>query len=461
MGAWKGWGATNNNNVPCSLQEVMNEQLAVQLQAEDMKHALINGGGGGASNENDTSNDLLIASLLQQEFDESHDKQLRREQDKWNGQSKVKLSFDNHRTVHPALRDETDFDESCFSVFSNADTTPQFNKFGISGKGKNIITKHDPIICARKNASKIVENFPPELETGDGTDFDMRLPNNVYNRLKVQSMIEIKRTNRYHEKKEHSTQLSALDMKTKVLLYKMQQSGLWNSLNGVISTGKESIVFHASGGRYLYCICVVLIMIIRLLSLLFRCDYVKGDLRFFKDEFKKQNPRKIMKIWAEKEELNLKRMQRFNLPCPEPLALKKHILVMTFIGESQVAAPKLSEAPLSLEQYHDAYSQCVDILTRMYKECKLVHADFSEFNTLWHRGVVYVIDVAQSVDHMHQKALEFLIRDCQNLTKFYTKRGVADVLTWQELFNNITDLNITGDGMDFIAQVGTFMILRS
>ena len=38
-----------------------------------------------------------------------------------------------------------------------------------------------------------------------------------------------------------------------------------------------------------------------------RCQYVCGDVRFFKDEFKKQNPRKIMKIWAQKEELNLKR----------------------------------------------------------------------------------------------------------------------------------------------------------
>lgn len=38
-----------------------------------------------------------------------------------------------------------------------------------------------------------------------------------------------------------------------------------------------------------------------------RCQYAKGDVRFFKDQFKKQNPRKIMQIWAEKESVNLKR----------------------------------------------------------------------------------------------------------------------------------------------------------
>jgi RIO kinase 3 len=38
-----------------------------------------------------------------------------------------------------------------------------------------------------------------------------------------------------------------------------------------------------------------------------RAKYVNGDYRFSKDEFKKQNPRKIIRIWAEKETVNLRR----------------------------------------------------------------------------------------------------------------------------------------------------------
>jgi RIO kinase 3 len=38
-----------------------------------------------------------------------------------------------------------------------------------------------------------------------------------------------------------------------------------------------------------------------------RCQYVRGDSRFFRDHFKKPNPRKIIRIWAEKESVNLKR----------------------------------------------------------------------------------------------------------------------------------------------------------
>lgn len=34
---------------------------------------------------------------------------------------------------------------------------PKFNKYGVSGKGKNITTKHDAEICGRKNASKLMD----------------------------------------------------------------------------------------------------------------------------------------------------------------------------------------------------------------------------------------------------------------------------------------------------------------
>jgi len=39
-----------------------------------------------------------------------------------------------------------------------SDVVPQFKRTGISGKGKNIVTKHDPEICGRKNARKVMEN---------------------------------------------------------------------------------------------------------------------------------------------------------------------------------------------------------------------------------------------------------------------------------------------------------------
>lgn len=44
-----------------------------------------------------------------------------------------------------------------------------------------------------------------------------------------------------------------------------------------------------------------------------RGAYVDGDHRFSRDEFKKNNPRKVIRIWGEKETANLNRSAGFFL----------------------------------------------------------------------------------------------------------------------------------------------------
>ena len=83
---------------------------------------------------------------------------------------------------------------------------------------------------------------------------------------------------------------------------------------------------------------------------------IKDDYRF-KDRFKKLNPRKIINMWAEKEMHNLVRMFKAGIPCPEVVLLKKHVLVMSFVGENHQAAPKLKNAILSNSQKVLAYEQ--------------------------------------------------------------------------------------------------------
>lgn len=53
----------------------------------------------------------------------------------------------------------------------------------------------------------------------------------------------------------------------------------------------------------------------------------------------------------------------------------------------------------------------------LYSKAKLIHADLSEYNILWHKESCYIIDVAQSVEPQHENAYFFLMRDCENITK--------------------------------------------
>lgn len=117
-----------------------------------------------------------------------------------------------------------------------------------------------------------------------------------------------------------------------------------------------------------------------------RDRYVSGEFRF-RHGYSKHNPRKMVKLWAEKEMRNLKRLTVAGIKCPTPIALKSHILVMSFVGnhsasnEGGLAAPRLKDADINGYE-DDLYWQCVSILRKMYHECKLIHADFSEYNLL-------------------------------------------------------------------------------
>ena len=121
-------------------------------------------------------------------------------------------------------------------------------KRGVRGKGENMISKHDLVLSAKLNGSKVM-NFPPEFDTGDGHNFEFRLSNKVFNQLKMHSLAEEKRNNRLHDKHDKSTAVMSLDPKTKLILFKLVNADILESIGGVISTGKEATILYASGGK--------------------------------------------------------------------------------------------------------------------------------------------------------------------------------------------------------------------
>ena len=101
---------------------------------------------------------------------------------------------------------------------------------------------------------------------------------------------------------------------------------------------------------------------------------------------------------------------------------------------------------------------CEQGMRKLYTDCHLVHADLSEYNMLWHRGEVVFIDVGQSVEPSHPYGLEFLFRDCLNVSRFFSQRwpaGKGGVMGAQELFNYVTRMGLTASSdEEFRVQVG-------
>lgn len=246
------------------------------------------------------------------------------------------------------------------------------------------------------------------------------------------------------EKADRATVEQAIDPRTRMVLFKMLNRGLFNDMNGCISTGKEANVYHAtkSDGKEFA------IKVYKTSVLVFkdRDRYVQGDYRF-RYGYCKHNPRKMVKTWAEKEFRNLLRLRAAGLRCPEPLVLKLHVLVMEFIGKSGWAAPRLKDAALSLDELRECYVEIITAMRTLYQKCKLVHGDLSEYNILHYEGHLYIIDVSQAVDLDHPHALDFLREDCLHVSDFFRKNGVA-VMTIRELFDFIVDPTIADEAVD-------------
>ncbi|KAG2598008.1 serine/threonine-protein kinase RIO1-like [Panicum virgatum] len=246
------------------------------------------------------------------------------------------------------------------------------------------------------------------------------------------------------EKADRATVEQAIDPRTRMVLFKMLNRGVFNNINGCISTGKEANVYHATKveGQELA------IKVYKTSVLVFkdRDRYVQGDYRF-RHGYCKHNPRKMVKTWAEKEMRNLLRVRAAGIRCPKPLLLRLHVLVMEFIGRGGWAAPRLKDAALSDDKLRESYFEIITTMRTLYQKCKLVHGDLSEYNILYFEGHLYIIDVSQSVDLDHPSALDFLKEDCLHVSDFFKKRGIA-VMTVTDLFNFVIDQNIADEDVD-------------
>ena len=207
--------------------------------------------------------------------------------------------------------------------------------------------------------------------------------NKVFNHLKTHVKLEDKRQARLKDKDEKATSEANVDAQTRLILFKWINSQEIDRVDEVIATGKvsfiypyiyiytlafqESAVLHASRGLGTssdehYAIKVYKMTL----------DNFKNRVEYVKDDFRFKNPRRVMKVWAEKEHLNLKRLNRAGIRCPKPIQLKKHVLLMSMIGDTE-AAPRLKNVIWCDEELKTkAFEQVQEVMKRMFKECKLV-----------------------------------------------------------------------------------------
>ncbi|AJT93039.1 Rio1p [Saccharomyces cerevisiae YJM1273] len=248
------------------------------------------------------------------------------------------------------------------------------------------------------------------------------------------------------DKANRATVENVLDPRTMRFLKSMVTRGVIADLNGCLSTGKEANVYHAfagtgkapvideetgqyevletDGSRAEYAIKIYKTSILVFKD---RERYVDGEFRF-RNSRSQHNPRKMIKIWAEKEFRNLKRIYQSGvIPAPKPIEVKNNVLVMEFLSRGNgFASPKLKDYPYkNRDEIFHYYHTMVAYMRLLYQVCRLVHADLSEYNTIVHDDKLYMIDVSQSVEPEHPMSLDFLRMDIKNVNLYFEKMGIS------------------------------------
>ena len=293
---------------------------------------------------------------------------------------------------------------------------------------------------------------------------------------------------RERDKADRATVETVLDPRTRLTLFKLLNAGVLASMHGCISTGKEANVYHAvagsgNGGGHARAAAApagpassstsssqppapssalppappgadlaVKVYKTSILAFKDRERYVTGDFRYSRG-YCKGNPRKMVRMWAEKEARNLARLAGAGVACPTVRALRGHVLVMDFIADedgvpgaaspsSTTAAPRLKDAPglhrrpaLAASLYKDALLA----MRALYARARLVHGDLSEYNMLLAGGRrLVIIDVSQAVDLDHPRAFDFLRADAAHVSAFFARLGVPP-LGLREVFDFVVN----------------------
>ncbi|ODN03677.1 Serine/threonine-protein kinase RIO1 [Orchesella cincta] len=306
----------------------------------------------------------------------------------------------------------------------------------------------------RKFSSKI------SVEKYEGVE---NLPSGAGNKILSTNKRALGQRVKVKDKQDRATVEQVLDPRTRMILYKLLSSGKIVSIDGCISTGKEANVYHATGPDN--SALAIKIFKTSILTFKARDKYVSGEFRF-RQGYCKKNPRKMVRLWAEKEFRNLQRIHTTGM-------IKSHVLVMDFIGEDGWPCPLLKDVKFNEIEFNDneqnsdqvaaetsendpvlnlvanLYKQCLVILYRLFNHCKLVHADFSEFNLiLKDNKELYVIDVSQSVEHDHPRSLDFLRHDIKNVQEFFGKHILVG--DYKDIFEFITSPTVDDSNCDAV-----------
>ncbi|WP_350348466.1 RIO1 family regulatory kinase/ATPase [Agromyces sp. G08B096] len=139
--------------------------------------------------------------------------------------------------------------------------------------------------------------------------------------------------------------------------------------------------------------------------------------------------------WASSEFEALSRLWQLGASVPYPVQVHETEVLMEFIGEGRVAAPRLAQVRADASELRDLFQQIVEFM-RILARSGLTHGDLSPYNLLVQGGRVVAIDLPQVVDLIaNPSGFDLLHRDCVNICTWFTRQRLE--CDAEELFGEL------------------------
>src|SRR5688572_29273292 len=165
---------------------------------------------------------------------------------------------------------------------------------------------------------------------------------------------------------------NVFDLPTLMTINELRSDGVIQYIESSLAAGKESKVYLAVAPDG--SLRIVKIYLTVSAEFKKRMQYIAGDPRFSDI---KRGSRSLIMTWAKKEFKNMRAAHAAGVSVPAPVAVKKNVLVMEFVGDSEgSSAPSLVESEVTSNDYEQVIGQ----MAILYQKARLVHADLSEYN---------------------------------------------------------------------------------
>lgn len=135
----------------------------------------------------------------------------------------------------------------------------------------------------------------------------------------------------------------------------------------------------------------------------------------------------LFALWTAREFKIMRMLSQMSSNIPKVYLFGKDYILMDFVGEKGIPAPRLSEVKLSSADAEDCLDQVIECLS-LFTDNDFVHGDLSEYNILWFNKHAIVIDFPQVLNiSMNPNAYDKFLVDLGNVENYFKSYNIGDL----------------------------------